>query len=162
MNQIDLYTEFLKEKKICRNLGHLQKILGYGSIALFFYLLWGRGFTEPKFVILSYYGLYANLSWFMLYKYFEIPEIFSYLNSEDENLVEESYRTIDNHRLEILEPVIIVLYGRRDLNKYLQADKETILSIMKDFPQTNWKKIGKVYFYKFLAVTIFSYWFAFF
>ncbi|MBE7413058.1 MAG: hypothetical protein L6Q54_13380 [Leptospiraceae bacterium] len=156
-----IYSDYLKEKRLYRYLNYFFKIFGYGSIALFFYLLWGLKYTEPHYVILPYFGLYVNLSTLVLHKYFEIPRIFFLLQSENTTISDECYSVIDKNREEILKPVIVDLFGWSNLDTYISSNKEEIISFLNNPKRIDWKKIGKWYFTKFTIISLFSYWFAF-
>lgn len=141
-------------RKERRTFGLISGFLGYGAtllLILYILILIFMKNIPLKYSAIPYYIIFCRLSAMVTAKYYEIPEIVLMLNSEKHN--PEPFRCISENREEILHPMFKRMFGIGYDRNYLNLDSESILKITDMENRSDWKKIGKFYFFFFLAVT---------
>lgn len=148
---MNLLENYRKERKF---FGLISGFLGYGATALLIVYVLILIFMKSiplKYSAIPYYIIYCRLSAMVMAKYYEIPEIVLMLNAEKQNA--ETFQCISENREEILHPMFKRMFGIGYDRSYLNLDADSILKLTDLENRSDWKKIGKFYFFFFLAVT---------
>ena len=148
---MNLLENYRKERSF---FGLISGILGYGATALLIIYILILIFMKNiplKYSAIPYYIIYCRLSAMVMAKYYEIPEIVLMLNKDRDRT--EPFKFISENREEILHPKFKKMFGIGYDRSYLDADAESILKITDLENRSDWKKIGRFYFFFFLAVT---------
>ncbi len=142
----DQFAEFLLEKRIYKIWIYSLNILGYGCFFYYIFLLFFQNNLKPIYLLLDLYSLYTRLSVLIVYKIFQIPNILLHLLKKD-SIANNSKKTIEKHRAEILDPFFKNIYGYSYDRNLIYLPMSEIREIVFSFQQNriNWKKIGKVY-----------------
>lgn len=148
---MNLLENFRKERRIH---GLISGILGYGTTVLLIIYILILIFMKNiplKYSAIPYYIIFCRLSAMVMAKYYEIPEIVLMLNSEKQS--QGPFQCISENREEILHPMFKKMFGLGYDRSYLDLDAENILKVTDLENRSDWKKIGRFYFFFFLAVT---------
>ncbi len=148
-----LYKQYKSEQKRYRLFVPILRYFGFSMLGLYLYLLFSQKGLDTKYFLLNIYAMYCNASVMILFQYYKIPQIFKNLFSQNELLVIESYRVINDNRNEIYCSFLMELYGRNykpeQMNHNLTEMKDLILSL----ETLDWEKIGRVYFSVFFLIS---------
>lgn len=148
-----LYKEYQAEQKRYRLFVPLLRYFGFLMLALYLYLLFSVKGLDPKYFLLNIYAMYCNASVMILFQYYKIPRIFENLFAKDEYLVQQSYRVIDDNRVEVYKTFLSELYGRNYSEDQLSYGLEEIKNIIIIQDRLEWRKIGKIYFTVFFIIS---------
>ena len=97
----------------------------------------------------------------ILFQYYKVPKLFENLFAQDESLLQNSYRIIDDNRTEIYQSFLLELYGRNFTEDQLQYGLEEIKNLILSLERLEWRKIGKFYFAVFFIISILLFYFLF-
>ena len=105
--------------------------------------------------------MYCNASVMILFQYYKVPKLFENLFAQDESLLQNSYRIIDDNRTEIYQSFLLELYGRNFTEDQLQYGLEEIKNLILSLERLEWRKIGKFYFAVFFIISVLLFYFLF-
>ena len=153
--QEKLYRQYNLEQKRYKLFVRILRSLAYSMLFLYLYLLFSKKGLDPKYFLLNIYALYCNASVMVLFQLYKVPTLFQNLISNDEMLISESYRIIDNNRSEIYISFLKELYGRNYTEEQANFSLKEIQSLIHSLKRSNWKLIGRIYFVFFCLVSLF-------
>jgi hypothetical protein len=144
MKERDVYSEYLREKKIIRKITIMRKTVSYSFLAVFLYLLFTVSYTaSPTIVILNYLALLTSFSGLIFFKMFEIPHCMLELLEQREKA--KFFQLSAEHRSEILETVAIEMNLHEKEFNYESFQLSDIITIFRLEHRKPWRKIGKIY-----------------
>jgi hypothetical protein len=152
MNETDtLFLNFQEEMKWKKRIWILSRILGFGSLAIYTFMIFKAKYTDsPKFVGFSYFAAFTNLSHLMWIKYFEVPELFlKLLNPKDADI---AYETIQKYHSIVVPPLLSGIHGINRKPETSLFSKDEWIHYMNDLERLDWKKYGKFYIYFYVFV----------
>ena len=152
--QEKLFQEYKLERKYYSIFLWTGKIITYSVIIAFLYILFVLKLNDGKFILLSYFAVYSNLSGMIIHKYYEFPQVYFNLISNDFELVYQSYEVISNHKDDILKFIAENIFGRNDKSEFLNYTKEQHIEFLKSKDRVNWKIIGKIYLGKYIIICL--------
>ena len=156
-----LYIEYKSEQKKYKLFVTLFRYFGFSMLGLYLYLLFSVKGLHPKYFLLNIYAMYCNASVMILFQYYKVPKLFENLFAQDESLLQNSYRIIDDNRTEIYQSFLLELYGRNFTEDQLQYGLEEIKNLILSLERLEWRKIGKFYFAVFFIISVLLFYFLF-
>lgn len=150
-----LYRQYKAEQKRYKVFVPCLRYFGYSMLLFYLFLLFTQKGLAPKYFLLNIYAIYTNLSLFVLYEYYKIPMLFQNLFSEDQRLIDESYRLIDSNRNEIYKTFLMEIYGRNYKQELFDCNLDEIKNLILSLNRYDWKFIGRTYFSIYMLISIF-------
>jgi hypothetical protein len=146
-----LFQEYIREMKWKKRVWILSRILGFGSLAIYTFMVFKAKYTDsPKFVGFSYFAAFTNLSHLMWIKYFEIPDLFLSLLDPDKS--EHAFQTIQKYHDLTVPSLLSSVHGINKKPDTKQFGRMEWIHYIQDLDRLDWKKYGKRYLYFYLFV----------
>ncbi|MCZ8343328.1 MAG: hypothetical protein O9301_09880 [Leptospira sp.] len=143
MNSV--YEKYLIEKRFQKRISVFSRLLSISYVSIYLYLLFTSGYmANPLIVLINYLAIYTTASGLILFKYFEIPEILLNVKKID---VRGTFLDLSRDHQEL---VWANLSNPPNLPE--KVSREWILNTLKLDDRFNWKRIGKIYFIKYLLL----------
>lgn len=138
------FLEYLNERKLYYFYSTCLNILGYGCFFAYLSILILKTNPNPEYLLLDVFSLITRLSLFIVFKFFEIPNIV--LEIKDKNFSYTAMKTIESNREIILGTMFKNFFGYGYDRNLVYQSKEELIQFLNSKERWNWKKIGKIYF----------------
>ncbi|MDV6235158.1 hypothetical protein CH379_005900 [Leptospira ellisii] len=122
-------------------------LVGYGAYVVCFIFVFGLKWEAVKYASLFYLGLFTRISSLLIGKYYEIPNVFRNLLSDDPRIVSASREYLSLHREKAYLRLASKIYGMNDASELYRADDFQLEKLLAPKLVKPWKKAGKRYFF---------------
>ena len=151
---MNLKEEFEKEQKRYKFQANALRTWGYSNLILFLILLFSIKGLGNEFYLLNLYAILSNISVFLIFSYYKIPTLFRNLLSPNDTIVEESYQIIDSNREVYVRHLLFELDGKNLSESKLGLNLVELRDLINEYLETDWKKVGRIYFSFYFIITI--------